>query len=304
MARWYYAIAVRIFDFENGDAELSLLPMAARRALDWAGCKLSLSGWQGLSLNQRLELATLGSAPSVDVDAVKQCLRAAEPAAVVIEPVADPPAERPPQNVVDAYGRERPIPPGTWAALEPLGRYALAKVAFKARPERLAAAYAEIIGASALSSHLAPNGGVRMVGVGNKATTERHAEAEARVSLSAEAFAALRAGTVAKGDVLGVARVAGILAAKRTPELIPLCHGIALTRVSVDFELSTTETSVLVRASADAVDRTGVEMEAMTAVSIAALTIYDMLKGIDRAIEIGPIRLNRKSGGRTGDFQR
>jgi cyclic pyranopterin phosphate synthase len=122
--------------------------------------------------------------------------------------------------------------------------------------------------------------------------------------MSAEAFQKLRTADVAKGDVLGTARVAGIMGAKRTADLIPLCHPIALSKVTVEFELEEAERAVQVVAIAEAVDRTGVEMEALVAASVAALTIYDMLKGIDRAMVIGPTLLLEKSGGRSGDFSR
>ena len=295
---------MRVYQFDELDAELSLLPMAARRALDHAGRKLSLAAWQSLPRGAREILIRLGSDEAVDTLQVCLAVEHAEPLALEFEPVADPPRSPVPSAVLKAFGAERPIPAGTWAALTSLDRYSLSKVADKARPARLAAAYSEIVGASALSSHLEPTGGVRMVNVGAKPTSERQAEAEARIVLSREAFSALSAGTAPKGDVLAVARVAAILAAKRTPDLIPLCHSIALTQVRVTFELDAEHSAVWVRVVADAVDRTGVEMEAMTAASVAALTIYDMLKGIDRGIEIGPVRVNRKAGGRTGEYQR
>jgi molybdenum cofactor biosynthesis protein MoaC len=296
--------AVRTYRFENTDAELTLLPLAARRALDCAGRKLSLEVWQTLPHGARQALVEFGSGESVEVERVLQLLSRAAAPTTQIEVVADPSADVVPEEVTRAYGGKRLIPAGTWAALPALDRYALAKIGARGRAERLAAAYAEIIGDSGLSSHLEPGGGVRMVNIGSKSPSEREAEAEARVSLGVAAYAALSAGTAPKGDVLGVARIAAILAAKRTAELIPLCHQVALTRVRVDFELDAEQSAVWVRVSADAVDRTGVEMEALTAASVAALTIYDMLKGIDRGIEIGPLRVTRKSGGRTGDYQR
>jgi cyclic pyranopterin monophosphate synthase len=114
----------------------------------------------------------------------------------------------------------------------------------------------------------------------------------------------LRRHAVPKGDVLGTARIAGILAAKRTPELIPLCHHVQLTRVVVDFEILADVSAVRILASAEAADRTGVEMESLVAASVAALTLYDMLKGVDRGITIGPTRLLEKTGGRTGEYRR
>lgn len=141
-----------------------------------------------------------------------------------------------------------------------------------------------------------------MVDVGDKAVTDRRARAEASISMKAETMAVLRAGNTPKGDVFGTARIAGIQAAKQTSSLIPLCHAIALTRVEVRFELE--DTSVRVEAEARCRDRTGVEMEAMLAASVAALTIYDMLKAVDREMTIETVRLLEKSGGRSGHFTR
>jgi cyclic pyranopterin phosphate synthase len=145
---------------------------------------------------------------------------------------------------------------------------------------------------------------VRMIDVGEKPVTRRRAEARAVVHASAEVLQRLAAGTVPKGDVLATARVAGIMAAKRTPELIPLCHAVALTGVKVDLEVDGPGARVIVTATADALDRTGVEMEALVAVSAACLTIYDMLKGIDRDLVISDVKLLEKSGGRTGHYVR
>lgn len=154
-----------------------------------------------------------------------------------------------------------------------------------------------------LSTHLDPHGQVRMVDVGEKPITARKAVATARVTMRPETAKALRDNTTPKGDVLATARIAGIQAAKRTHELIPLCHGIALTKVSVDF-VAIDDDGVSIEATAQASDRTGVEMEALTAASIAALTLYDMLKGIDRAMAIMDVRLESKDGGRSGSWRR
>jgi len=141
-----------------------------------------------------------------------------------------------------------------------------------------------------------------MVDVGGKETTERVAEAHAEVAAMPETIAAVRAGSIQKGDVLAVARIAGIMAAKRTPDIIPLCHPLPLTSVEVDIRLS--ETSIDITAIARTMARTGVEMEAMTAAAAAALTIYDMCKSIDRAMVIGDVKLLSKSGGKSGDWRR
>jgi cyclic pyranopterin phosphate synthase len=153
-------------------------------------------------------------------------------------------------------------------------------------------------------SHLDPEGNARMVDVGDKPVTRREAVAEAAVRMSAQAFEALRAGKVAKGDALAAARIAGIQAAKRTSELIPLCHPVPLDSVEVDVEFQSDEPRVLLRASARARWYTGVEMEAMVAASVAALTLYDMCKSADRAMVLEQVALLRKSGGRSGEFQR
>ena len=143
-----------------------------------------------------------------------------------------------------------------------------------------------------------------MVEVGDKPATVRVAVASARVRMSAETAERLAAGTVPKGDVMAVARIAGISAAKRTDELIPLCHRVALTGVEVDLRLDRAAGAVEVTATARALDRTGVEMEALVAASVASLTLYDMLKGIDRAIVITDVRLVEKTGGRSGTWRR
>lgn len=140
-----------------------------------------------------------------------------------------------------------------------------------------------------------------MVGVDEKPVTARRAVARARVRMAPETVARVRAGAP-KGDIEASARIAGIMAAKRTPELIPLCHAVALTGVTVD--LRWTDTGLELVATATAMDRTGVEMEAMTAASVAALTIYDMVKGVERGVTIEAVELVEKSGGRSGRWVR
>jgi cyclic pyranopterin phosphate synthase len=142
-----------------------------------------------------------------------------------------------------------------------------------------------------------------MVDVGAKAKSARVAVARGFVNMQPATLAALLAGTTPKGDVLAVARIAGIQAAKRTSELIPLCHQVQLTSVRVDL-VPQGDRAIVIEASAHAADRTGVEMEALTAVSVAALTLYDMLKAIDREIVIDGIALHEKSGGKSGDYKR
>lgn len=150
-------------------------------------------------------------------------------------------------------------------------------------------------------THLDADGDAHMVDVSAKDRTAREASAECFVRCSAATLARVRDGTVPKGDVLAVARVAGVQGAKLTPSLIPLCHPVALTGVEVKLEVA--EDGIWVRTVARAQDRTGVEMEALTAAAAAALTIYDMLKAVERGIRIGALRLVRKSGGRSGTWE-
>jgi len=143
-----------------------------------------------------------------------------------------------------------------------------------------------------------------MVDVGDKATTTRTAVAAGEVRMAPATLAALRDGATPKGDVLAAARIAGIMAAKRTPELIPLCHTLLLTKVGVEFTIDDTASRVLITATVRCNGQTGVEMEALTAVSIAALTIYDMAKALDKNMVIGDIRLLTKEGGNSGAWRR
>lgn len=150
-------------------------------------------------------------------------------------------------------------------------------------------------------THLDADGAARMVDVSAKAVTAREAIASGRIDMTSDAAAAIAQGLVKKGDVLAVARVAGIMAAKHTADLIPLCHPIALSAVNIDFDLD--ESGVTVTATARTAGQTGVEMEALTAASVALLTIYDMAKAIDKGMIIGNVRLIAKSGGKSGDWR-
>lgn len=150
-------------------------------------------------------------------------------------------------------------------------------------------------------SHLDQEGRARMVDVSGKPTTARSAVAAGSIRMSEEAFRLVRDQAVAKGDVLGVAQVAGTMAAKRTAELIPLCHPLALDHIAVEATLDETLPGVQVRASARMVGRTGVEMEVLTAVSVALLTVYDMVKAVDRQMEIGSVHLVEKHGGTSAE---
>jgi cyclic pyranopterin phosphate synthase len=155
---------------------------------------------------------------------------------------------------------------------------------------------------SARLTHLNERGEAHIVDIGGKQVTARRAVARARIEALPETVAAIVGGTLKKGDALAVARIAGIMAAKKTSELIPLCHPIALSKVEVDIVVE--DGQLVVTATAETSDRTGVEMEAMTAASVAALTLYDMAKGIDRAMRISTVELVEKSGGKSGTFRR
>ncbi len=152
-------------------------------------------------------------------------------------------------------------------------------------------------------THFDDKGAAHMVDVGDKDITERQATAAARITMLPETLVLIRDGKAKKGDVLSVARLAGIMAAKKTPDLIPLCHPLALTNVTVDFELDEDTNAVDIRATCKLKGRTGVEMEALTAATVAALTIYDMCKAVDRGMEISNARLLEKSGGKSGAFK-
>lgn len=153
-------------------------------------------------------------------------------------------------------------------------------------------------------THFDASGQAHMVDVSEKAETRRIAVASGRIRMLPETLRRIMNGTAEKGDVIGVARLAGIQGAKRTSDLIPLCHPIGLTRVAIDFTPLPTENELLCHATTETVGRTGVEMEALTAVSAALLTIYDMCKAIDRGMEIGSIHVESKEGGRSGAWHR
>jgi cyclic pyranopterin monophosphate synthase len=151
-------------------------------------------------------------------------------------------------------------------------------------------------------THVDESGAARMVDVSDKDVTARTASATGKVLVSAEVVGLLRGEGVPKGDALGVARVAGIMGAKRTPDLVPLCHPLAMSGVTVDLEVA--DDGVLIRATVRTTDRTGVEMEALTAVSVAALTVVDMVKAVDKAAVITDVRVETKAGGRSGSWRR
>jgi cyclic pyranopterin phosphate synthase len=152
-------------------------------------------------------------------------------------------------------------------------------------------------------SHFDASGQAHMVDVGAKAETARRAVASGRINMLPETLALARDGSAKKGDVIGIARIAAIQGAKRTSELIPLCHPLPLTRVAVEFDIDEAESSITCTATTETLGRTGVEMEALTAVSVGLLTLYDMLKAVDRGMRIESIRLLEKDGGKSGAWR-
>ncbi len=296
-----------VYAFEAIEEDLPFLPLAARRVLDLLGRKMSLEAWLSLPAGHRQLLVRAGTETRVD-ESVGAVIDAAKPAPLAVPAIADPDGSTPPAALVTALLAANPVRPldaARWRALRPLDRYSLCKST--GRPDKLARAYDEIVGSAALApalTHLTSSGEAHMVDVGEKAETSRRAVASACVRTTRETVAAIAAGTLAKGDVLAVARVAGILAAKRTPELVPLCHPVRTTSAAVELVLDAERGEVRVRATVEAMDRTGVEMEAMVAASVASLTVYDMIKSVDRWATIDGVRLEAKSGGKSGDVQR
>jgi len=294
-----------IYAFEEVDEDLSQLPTAAQRALDLAGEKLSPEAWQSLAVADRMALVTAGAFSTVDPELVRSIVGHAAPSPMEVEPRADPDPDAPPPELLRALSDARALTQAHWASLRPLDRYALVAAA-KGPEGRLQQAYDEIMHSG--MSHLKASGEVHMVAVADKPMTARRAVATAMLRMKRETLERLWSGTVAKGDALATARVAAIQAAKRTWDLIPLCHPIKLTGIEVDIvadrQGDPQQGIVRVRATVDAFDRTGAEMEAMVAASTAALTLYDMLKGIDRWMTIASVELIEKSGGRSGEQKR
>jgi cyclic pyranopterin phosphate synthase len=386
------SIESAVYSFEGLLPDLESPPIAARRALDHAGLRLSVEGWRSVPLEDRQRVTVAGVADRVDADLVAGMLRRANPAPQRITPVSDPDPSTPPEALAKALEPTRAIDPKRWARLRAVDRYALAHTyrravarsafsilgeAFDAvlaaaapppppppspsplpqlpyqpagyysahptaepreqapragahegrqaqtpapplvqdtrpAPEPARTGY-EPVGrgfatfpppAGTLSNHLNQAGEVHMVDVARKPKTERRAVARGTVEMRAETLARLVGREAPKGEVLATARVAAVLAAKRAHELIPLCHAVALTHLEIQIEIDTPASAVHVAAVAEAYDRTGCEMEAMVAVSTACLTIYDMLKGIDRDMRITDVKLMEKSGGRSGHYKR
>jgi cyclic pyranopterin phosphate synthase len=288
-----------VYPFERIDQALPYMPLAARRVLDLLGRKLSLDGWLSLSLEDRHRVVGAGTGEQVDLTAAT-VVDQANPAAAATRGQAEPDATRPPPELSAALGSARQLDEKRWRALHALDRYALVKCL--SNPDKLLLAYDHIVGMPL--THLTPKGEARMVDVGRKAESARRAVASARVRTTPAVIEAIATSTAGKGDVLAAARIAGILAGKRTAELIPLCHPVRTTLAAVDFELDVERAELRVRATIEAVDRTGVEMEAMVAASVASLTVYDMVKSTDRWATIDAVRLDAKSGGKSGDVRR
>lgn len=294
---------MKLYGFDGIDEQLQLVPLAARRALDAIGVKLSLNGFLSLDLEARRALASAGSGIEVDRAQAAASCASAQPPGTNFEPLGDASPSEIPASVLKAFGSQFPVTVKVWSSLSPLDRYALVKVSERPRAERVRGAYGEIIGSTRFSTHLRPDGGVRMVSIAQKEASHRRAVAECWVQMSESAFFALQSNSAPKGDVLATARLAGIMATKKTSDLIPLCHPLALQYSTIDFEEDPVSFRVRVLCTAEVMDKTGVEMEAMTGAQIAALTIYDMLKSIDRTMTLGPGRLLEKFGGRSGHFQ-
>lgn len=311
------------FEMDEISSELDLVPLAARRALDHAGVHLSLEGWRSLPLELRQRIAHCGAFEEVDVTLVATISAQAVPSARLIEPVSDPS----PMTLPPGLSADNGVDGLVWSSLGGLARFALVHAVNRAEkrgdPGILATAIDALVSRSTmpspdlrkaapetprldvpLSTHIGPKGDVRMVDVGEKPPTKRVAVAVSRVRMRDETIDRLLRGDTPKGEVLATARIAGIMAAKRTPEIIPMCHGIALSHVEVQIDIDKPSSTVSISARTECVDRTGVEMEAMVAASVAALTIYDMLKGVDREMVVEQVMLVEKSGGRSGHFRR
>jgi cyclic pyranopterin phosphate synthase len=291
-----------IYMFEGIDDSLDLVPLVARRALDRAGRKVSLAAWRALPVPVRRSIAAVGSDEHVDPQRVREILTEEGVSFEAIDLSDEPSADRVPDTLAHALGAA--VSGETWCLLSPLGRYALAKIAREpGSSDKLLRALSEmvVVPEPRRLSHLSTRGEANMVDIGAKAESLRRAVAHAKVKMQPATSEHLRSSTAPKGDVLAAARIAGIQASKRTPDLIPLCHVVRLTHVAV--ELRVEEAAVFIDALAEAFDRTGVEMEALVAASTAALTVYDMLKSIDRGMTI-EVALQEKTGGMSGPWKR
>ncbi len=380
-----------VFFFEETGDDWSFMPLAARRALDRGGFRLSLEGWQSLGMDDRRRLVAAGADDDVDAALVERVVERSAVPASRIKPVDDPSPSTPPEQIAERVEAGRVVDAAAWSQLRALDRYALVHVMRRSiahdDPSRLDRAIAAIVpvgtaprgrlptpplsaafvapsastrpssapppaatpephpvrtassariprvgtpprqpstaemqavGPSSVlppasvrppppavvSTHVDENGRAQMVDVGEKAVTHRRATATGTVKMRSETAHLVAKNEIPKGEVLSTARVAAIQAAKRASELIPLCHPVAVTKIEVHLDVEASAGRIHVTAVVEAHDRTGVEMEALTAVSVGCLTVYDMLKGIDRDIVIGELRLLSKSGGRNGPYTR
>ena len=388
-----------VYSFEGLLPDLESPPIAARRALDQSGIRLSVEGWRSLSADERQKVTLAGVAERVDAERIASLIRRASPAPKSTSPVADPDPAAPPEALVKALEPNRTIDARRWARLRSIDRYALAhtyrravarsafsllcdafdavlaqtaqKPADGGYPQRSWAAGGSVLppppapGASkyepagyyssvtpppgaaepatasaadppesspftraagtpttrmratphpetgnatgargGLSVQLTQAGEVHLTDVTRKPKTERRAVATGSLWTAAETVTRLIAADGPRAEVFATARIAGIMAAKRTHEILPACHPVTLTHLELTVELDEAGSSVHVTAVAHAYDRTGCETEAMVAVSAACLTLYDMLKGLDRGIVIGEVKLMEKSGGRSGHYER
>jgi molybdenum cofactor biosynthesis protein MoaC len=304
-----------ILSFEDARGDLVWMPFAARRALDAVGARLSLAAWQALSHDDRWSLVEAGAGSEVETRVAEAVLSRAQPPPERREPWHVPSAPTP--ALANACDDPRALA-ALWPQLGPLERYALVKIAASERraqaerKQRVSSAIAALQPGRVRAAqpteptltHLDARGEARMVDVAEKSVSRREAVAEARVRMERATLELLKSGHAPKGDVLATARIAGIQAAKRTSELIPLCHVVALSSVEVSLSFDDALPGVHVVATARALDRTGVEMEALVAASVAGLTLYDMLKAVDRGMTLTDVGLVAKSGGRSGDFRR
>jgi len=296
-------MTTNVFDFEGQGPDLKLLPLAARRALDVSGLKLSLAGWTSLSVPCRQALVELGARERVDADAVRTLALAATPAPLAIEPLDDALLDECHGDAARLLYPYRVLA-SAWPGLPRLARFALRHLSRRGDADKLAVAFDEVVGRALQLTHLDAKGAAHMVDVSSKTATKRRAVAQARVTMLPETARLVLDHAGPKGDVLACARIAAIMASKRTSELIPLCHPIALSHVALELEVDADLGHVTIVATTETLDRTGVEMEAMVAASVAALTIYDMLKAVERGIAIENVVLLEKEGGRSGHYRR
>lgn len=260
-------------------------------------------------LSIRHDLARCGSVEPPALEDAQSLLENAGVPLTRVEPACDPPAAQPPELVSQTLTPRGQLSAELWQSLNALERFVVHELCAQGSAPLLHDACAEIFGQKHSFehghgfTHLRAQGGVVMVSVADKPETRRLARAESWLTMNRAAFTQLQADQGPKRDILATARVAGIQATKKASDLIPLCHPLPLLHAEVDFELHASTGRVRVTCSVIVVSRTGVEMEALCGVQVAALTLYDMLKSVDRSMVMGPSRLLEKSGGRSGVFR-